>query len=655
VIDSGIKTHCYDFGKFRLDVTNHLLTADGGHVPITQKSLDILRYLVENRERILRKKEILDEVWAESFVEEANLAQHIYMVRKALRDAGCAEEIIETVPKLGYRFTAPVRERYIETGSDPEPADFALVSAAIHASPAFEAPRQPVADIAADPGGKMRVPVLLFPAIALIASVFAAFFAIYLFSGPARDGSGAIRSISVLPFKQIGGRQDEKLSVGLADTLISRLGSSAGLSVTPTSAVAGYLNGQPVEAGRELGVDAVLTGTVQRDGDRVRINVQLVDVATGRPVWAEKFDTEFSDVFSLQDRVSEELVSKLAGKLNMEPSSAEPETASLNGEAVAEYRKGVYFWKKRTGDNLGKAIGHFKSAIEIEPGFADAEAMLADAYSLAAIYGLKPGTPGEFIEKAKVCAGKAIETDPRTSHAYSALAVVAQYEKDATRAAALLRKAIELDENNAVAHLRMSWIHALEDNLDSAIGEMRLAQKADPESQVINLNLARLLRLNRQADEALAFGQKAAELDPGMMGTRVMLAEIYEQKGMLDKSIEELRSVPETAPEQKTARLLMSRVLAKKGNKAQARKLLRDATKSESVDAPAYEVAAVLATLGEETEAVRELKRGDEASLIHFLHVKYDYNLDPLRDSPDFQGLVSQSKKKFLNAYDGNG
>ncbi|REJ77633.1 MAG: hypothetical protein DWQ47_14775 [Acidobacteria bacterium] len=660
MIKSATRTHYYDFGSFRLDVSNRLLLRNGEHVPLTQKSFEILCFLVRNRNRMLKKQEILDEVWSDSYVEEANLAQHIYMVRRALKNNGCTTEFIETIPKYGYRFSGEVSESFADLPVTPEENGLARTNGA-RASVSDDQKQQNF--LAPDPPPKkthkpFRKWFIAGTALsALLLAVAIAAWGFNLYSSTAStDRLSSIRSISVLPFEQIGGEKDEKLSLGLADTLISRLGNQNVVSISPTSTIAKFAGGgsSPVEIGSELGVDAILTGTIQKDGERVRINVQLISVADRSPVWADRIDTELSDIFELQDVVSNEVASKLTSRLAGDVIPEEPTLVRNDPVAVQAFTKGIYFWSKRSASNLKEAIKLFGEAVQKDPTFSAAHAMLADSYALAAIYEVDSIEPKEAIAKGKMHAEKAIALDARTSEAYSALAVIAQYERDAERAFSLLEKAIEYDGNNAAARMRLAWMHAVDEDLEAAIREMKLAQRADPHSQVINLNLARLLRLNRQTDEALEFGKRAVELDPSMMWTRVILAEIYEQKGMLDKSIEELQAVPKSAPEQKTARLLISRVLAKQGNKDEARKILKDMTKSGPVEAPAYEIASVYALLGDSQEAFKELQNAEEDSLIHFLHIKYDYNLDPLRDNPRFNGIVTQTKKNFIEGYDKN-
>ncbi len=673
MIKSVTKFHYVDFGIFRLDLTNRELLKDGEHIALTQKSFEILDFLIQHRGRMLKKEEILDAVWAENYVEEANLAQHIYMVRKVLKDNGDDFTYIETIPKYGYRFVGEITESTVDS-SDLQKK---LSTNGIHlhsngfdtngsngSSNGFHKESSEVlTEVNTTPSERIRPKrSLLFPNIifAIIFSIiiFTFIFFAYFTVSDKQTNLSNIKSISVLPFKQIGGaNKDEKLGLGLADTLISHLSNQDQISILPTTTIANISENDKenlIELGEKLNVDAILTGTIQRENGFVRINVQLISVRDKVSLWTDKFDAEFSDIFSLQDKVSEQLAQKLSIKLNDSPQFSWNNQYTKNIEAFQQFTLGLSYWNNRTNENLPKAIEHFEKAIAKDDKFAAAYAHLADSYSLVGYYHLENiMPPKDACEQAKIMANKALELNPNLSEAYTALAMVSLYEDKPDDAINLYRKAINIKPDNATAHLRLAWLLTTKDNLDEAINEMRLAQKAEPQSSIINTNLARLLSLNRQTDEALNYCKKAIEIDPSQLITKVILAEIYEQKGLFDKSIKELKSVPENTPEEKTAKILLSRVYAKKGEKTEARKILKDLAKSEdSEESPSYEVATVYAHLGEKDEAVNKLKKAKEDSWLYFLHLKYDYNIDSLRDTPEYPKILSQSKDKAIKAND---
>lgn len=529
MIKSATKMQYFEFGIFRLDTANRELLKDGEHIALTQKSFEILQFLINNRGKMLKKDEILDAVWTENYVEEANLAQHIYMIRKVLKDCGDETIYIETVPKYGYRFIGEVSESCVNADKLHQNG-FNSNGQNGNGHQKFDVKIEQSKEVNQPPSPKH---FLTFPKFALAILCGLLIFMLGLlwyFSTPKTPTNiSKLKSISILPFKQIGEQKDEKLGLGLADTLISRLSNQNQISILPTTTIANISEEEAenlIEVGKNLNVDAILTGTIQREKGFVRVNVQLISVQDGVPLWTDKFDAKFSDIFSLQDKVSEQLAQKLSITL-----------------------------KK----------------------------------------------PSEIV----------------------------------------LAKNVEA-------------ILSTQDNLDEAIKEMRLAQKANPQSPTINTNLARLLRLNHQTDEALDYCQKAIEIAPTEVGAKVILAEIYEQKGLFEQSIKELQSVPKDAPEEQTAQILLSRVYAKKGEKIEARKILNDFAHSESEkETPTYEVATAYAHLGEKKEAVEKLKEAkDDDSLLYFLHLKYDYNIDPLRNSPEYSKILSQSKSKLLKATD---
>jgi DNA-binding winged helix-turn-helix (wHTH) protein/TolB-like protein/Tfp pilus assembly protein PilF len=672
MIKSVTKVKYLNFGIFSLDVANRELLKDGEHIALTQKSFDILYFLIQNRGKMLKKDEILNVVWTDNFVEEATLAQHIYMIRKVLKDNGDSFNYIETIPKYGYRFIGEIRENstssaplYKIVPTDQSPSQLNGFNSGSVNKPdktISKRPEEYISERTNPPSpafSKMHsllIPNIIFATI-LTAILFTFIYLAYFAVADKTTDISNIKSISILPFKQIGADKDEKLSLGLADTLISRLGNQNEISISPTASIANFANednNDLKELGKKLNVDAILTGTIQKENDSVRVNVQLVSVRENTPLWSDKFDVKFSNVFSLQDEVSEKLAQKLSLELNDNPQNITNVAYSINAKASEEYEKGLLLWENRSNQNLPKVIEHLEKAIALDSEFALAYSHLADAYSLVGFYKLEDYMPSKIaLEKAKSMAAKALELNPASSEAHTALALTALSENDPDKAVKLYKKAISLKPGNATAHLRLAWILTTNDSLDDAINEMRLAQKAQPQSPIINTNLARLLRLNRQTDEALAYCKKAVEIAPTNTRARVILAEIYEQKGLLDKSIQELKAVPKDAPEEETAKLLLSRVYAKKGQKTEARQMLRDVAGGKGkAAAPSYEVATIYAHLGEKDEAVKELQKAKEDSLLYFLHIKYDYNVDSLRNSPEYSKILSKSKDKFDKAND---
>lgn len=335
------KTKCYEFDDFRLDTVNRQLLENGRPVSLTRKSYELLLCLVENSGRIIRKEELLDALWEGEFVEEANLTQHVYLLRKALRQKERDRSYIETIPKNGYRFQADVRlvpdvetdvvetelpaaDRAAETvphrWSEDHSTDDGTGSARLFADEPLRLP---------DPHTRPKVFNGTYKAVFLISLLLVPAIVLLYFNVPpvGSRSSGAGRELAVLPFRQITGEKDVKLGIGLTDVLIARLSGVEGLNVRPTSFILRYRDGEmndPVSVGRELEVEYVLVGVVQREEDMVRVSVQLFDVGRKRQVWTQTFDETDRDMFKLQDRISDRIVRTMS----MKPEKGRPETSN---------------------------------------------------------------------------------------------------------------------------------------------------------------------------------------------------------------------------------------------------------------------------------------------------------------------------------------
>lgn len=659
----------YDFGNYRLDIANRELLLAGRHLALTQKCFEILLYLIENRDRVVKKEEILSAVWAENFVEEANLAQHIYMIRKVFKEEWGEEtpleNPIETVPKHGYRFVFEVEEiseaklagdRLIyqtETGFGIFPHDVV--------SPQTGGGRLPEKDLIKDPSipPSPRKGLNLFSA----ASVALLFLVLFSFTGYKFYGSYAeppensdFESLAILPFQQIGETENEKLGLGIADTLISKLSSQKDFSVSPTSSIIRYIDRtdlSPVEIGEKLNADFVLTGTIQRDRENVRVNVQLIDVRRKSSRWSDKFDADFADMFALQDKIYEQVASRLSIKSNKFSETIAEFNHTENFEAYQAYTMGLFHWDKRTDESLLRAADYFEKAIEKDSRYALARALLADTYSLLAFVNPNNSRKERYIEKAKKEGSRALALNPKSSEAVTALALIALYEKKPERAFYLYRKAIEINPHNATARQRYAWMLTYKNDLEEAIEEMKFAQKAQPHSHLLNANLAYFLYLDKKPEEALRFCQRAIEIAPALPENRIMLAKIYEQMGAHEKAIRELEKTSREAKFKKESLTILSRIHAKKGDKTKALKTLEEASKKPDEADLDYETATAYLYLGNKNQAVKILTDANEENLEILAKVAHDYNLDPFRVLPEFDRIISKIQNRQPEDKDG--
>jgi TolB-like protein/DNA-binding winged helix-turn-helix (wHTH) protein len=380
--------HLYEFGDFRLDTAKRLLQRlDGTTVPVTPRVFETLLYMVEHHDIVLDKERLMEAVWPDSIVEENNLSQNISTLRRIFGETPGSHSYIVTVPGRGYRFVAEVSDR-TDNGSAAAKAEQGTApTLAENRTEAVTAKgRQQSPD---KTGGPLMLAVL---GVIVLAAVFLA-------RGPSigwlkkhRVGNTApttspetitntVRSIAVLPFESLGqDTNDELLGLGMADAVIGRMSSLKQLVVLPTSAVSKYKGPakDPLAAGRTLGVDAILSGTIQRSGEQVRATVQLVHVASGRTVWSEKFDQTFTDIFGIQDSISDNVARSLALDLTTNQQKQLGKHYTTSAAAYDAYLMGLYFWNKRSKEGLEKAIDYFGRAVEKDANFALAYALMAD-------------------------------------------------------------------------------------------------------------------------------------------------------------------------------------------------------------------------------------------------------------------------------------
>lgn len=667
------KIHCFEFGEYRLDITNNQLLKNNIPVSITQKSFEILLFLIENKGLVLKKEELLDSLWEGNFVEESTLTQHIYMLRKALKEKGDESGYIETIPKIGYRFVGEVEEVFYEnprtqiavnhvypdltesfsTSINDEIVHFKSLTESGKISAYVEEKTKTTA--AAAPRSKKSFPAknYIILAIAAIFGIALLTYSLYesnVFSSasPEQNREQQIKSIAVLPFNIIGEAKDEKLGLGMADVLISKLGNLEGISVRPTSSIIRFSedeNQDLFEIGRKLNVDAILVGTVQRENDLIRVNVQLYRISDHSQIATEKFDEKYSNIFSIQDRISDKIAGKLFLKKNQNENSPIYLKYTDNIEAYQAYSMGLFHWNKRTQENLEKAVGYFQTAVEKDPNFAYAYAYLADSYALIGYYRMDTMPSDQAFSKGREMAQKALELDANCSEAMTALSTIFSMQGEPEEASKMLTRALEVNPNNSMARVRLAWSFVYQGKLEKSIEEMKTAQSLDPLSLTTNLALAQLLYLARRPDESIIYSRRAMEIDPNSMDARLWLADAFEQKRMFKEAAAEIGKVLSVRENDNRSMLSLSRIYAKEKKIDESKKLLEKAAETNvSVETP-YLLALDYISLGKTNEAIKMLEKYKSETNGSYPHLKHDYQLDPIRDHPEFQKLLPPSDR----------
>jgi TolB-like protein/Flp pilus assembly protein TadD len=490
-------------------------------------------------------------------------------------------------------------------------------------------------------------PFLAIAILLLLFGLIAASTAIYYirFQKPQTTGT-VVKSIAVLPFKPIGEKIDkEKLGLGMADAIITQLSRLQQIEVRPTSAVFRYTD-QPstnsVATGKELGVDAILEGTVQQEGGRVRVSVQLIQVSNENSLWTETFNENISDIFAFQDLISRKVVTALSLRLTPQQERILAEVGTTNQAAFQDYQMGIYFWNRRTKEDLQKAVEYFQQAIQHDPKYAEAYAGLADSYSMLAFYGF--ANVGEMNEKARVAAEKALAVNESLGVAYSALANTEIINNNFSKAKELLERAIVLSPYNASTHQRYGFVLLVLGRLDESVREMRLAQKYDPLSPAINKALCNVLISKRIFSEAVEYCERAVDLSPDTPGNRPSLAFAYFYNGRFDDAINQINLEIKSGGTPNAVKGSLAYFYVKSGRAAEAKKIYEQ-LKPEIKNDPwvAIDLAVVGFALGEKDESFGYFKKVIEINNLNpstRIIFAFDPVLDEIKADPRFASII---------------
>jgi DNA-binding winged helix-turn-helix (wHTH) protein/TolB-like protein/Tfp pilus assembly protein PilF len=633
----------YEFGRFRVKSDERVLLRGEDLVPLTPKAFDILLTLLENDGRIVNKDDLMKKVWPNTFVEEGNLTQNVSLLRKALGESANGPQFIETVPRRGYRFVAPVN-RVAENGQDHVIENAAKLPTQLPTNAQQTQPSSKVRSIS-DSGPWTSLSRRL-PAVALtLALVLAAVAGVAYLSARNKAGASpnAIQSIAVLPFVDDSVDGDaEFLDDEIAASLVNSLTKLPKLRVVPRSVMVTYKgrNVDPREVGQELNVRAVVTGRVHRRGDTISIQADLIDLDSVSQIWGQHYERRLSDILLVQEEISRDIFENLRLKLNVE------EQKQL--EAYRLYLKGRNAWNKRTREGMQQGIDFFQQAINADPNYAAAYAGLADCYNMQVIYGVD--SPRDGFPKAKAAAVKALEMDETLAEAHTSLAFIKfRWDRDRVEAEREFLLAIKHKATYAPAHQwYSSYLVALE-RFDEAIAEAKRTAELEPLSFTGSSHLGWILYLAGRNDEAIAQCTKILNLDPNSFPARRYLGLAYEQKGMYAQAIDEFQKGVKISGSPLMLALL-GHAYAVSGKTKEARQVLSDLHDlSESREAESrryvspYTVAAIHAGLGDKDQAFKWLEQANEERDVWLMNLKVDPVFAKLRSDKRFQDLLTRA------------
>jgi TolB-like protein/DNA-binding winged helix-turn-helix (wHTH) protein/Tfp pilus assembly protein PilF len=622
----------YEFGPFRLDPRQRLLLRDDKPIPLQPKAFETLLVLVRNSEKLVSKDELLSAVWSDTFVEESNLTQNIFVLRKALGAEDDGRRYIVTVPGRGYRFA----EKVVTIPEQEEPAPGSTLIA--HLAPNG-------ASGAALPLRESRFGWLVgLVGLAVMVLAFVGFLTWRRFHPKNLPASGKVM-LAVLPFQNLtGDPEQEYFADGLTEEMIMQLGRlrPEQLGVIARTSVMGYKHSDKHldQIGRELSVQYVLEGSFRRAGDHLRITAQLIRVKDQSHLWARDYDRRPEDVVTVQDDVAMDVAREIKLRLTPQQQTDLARARPLDPDAYEAYLKGRYFWNKRTEEGFKKAVDYFNQAIAKDPNYAEAYAGLADTYVLLGGYGFMP--QDEAMSKAKAAAQKALGINDQLAEAYTSLGVIAEmYEWNWPETEKNFKRAIELDPNYSVAHefYGDGYLSLIGKN-EEGIEEIRKAHELDPLSPIIATDLAKRLSLEKKYAEAVAEFKNILDVDPDFVQAQYYLAETYEQMGLYPEAISELKKIkswedlPFTLEE-------LGYIYARQGKRQEALQMIAELQQRSThhyID-PAS-VARIYIALGDKDSAFVWLQKAYDKHSPHILSIDVDSAYDPLRSDPRFQDLV---------------
>jgi serine/threonine-protein kinase len=484
-----------------------------------------------------------------------------------------------------------------------------------------------------------------FRRVALIALILIAILGagIYVWNARQTSQPDAIKSIAVLPFKPLVAEQrDEILEVGMADTLITKLSSLKQLVVRPLTSVRKYTDPQQdaLAAGRELQVETILDGSLQRVGDQLRVTVRLLNVKEGGVLWADTFDaTEMSsDLFAVQDSISARLAYALSLKLSSEGERQLAKRYTANPEAYQLYAQGRACWS--TFHRAKDSLKFFHAALEKDPSYALAYAGLANAYTIMGVYG--PLTPQEAYPQAREAALKALRLDDNLAAAHVSLGAVKILDDwDWPGAGRELQRAIELEPNNVDAHNLYSYYLQAIGRADAAIEAMRRAHEIDPVWHIPAGDLAYSFIFARRYDEAIQFAQEYLKLNPEYSYMVNVLGRAYELKGMMEQAIATFQQSLALRPNSRYAQYSLGCIYAKLGRKREAFAIIQELQNDHSqwIDKPVY-VAAIYAALDDKDQAFVWLEKAFQEHYPRMFSLRLDPSFDSLRSDERFKAFL---------------
>ena len=458
------------------------------------------------------------------------------------------------------------------------------------------------------------------------------------------------KSIAVLPFENLSRDPDNAyFAEGIQDEILTRLSKIADLKVISRTSTQHYKSAPEnlPEIGRQLRVAYLVEGSVQKSGDTIRVNVQLLKAADDSHLWADTYDRKLTDIFAVESEIAKRIADTLQAKLSSDAKHVLASQPTENPEAHELYLKGRYFWNRRTGENLQKAADYFQQAIEKDPSYALAYSGLADCHVLLPLYPGQGSNPRDQLPKALQAARKAVKLDETLAEAHASLARALASDLQLSAAMSEFNRAIELNPNYATAHQWFGECLQSQGRVEDAVTQLKRARELDPLSLINNSLLGFALDTIGKSDEAIEQLRRTIEIDPNFAHAHEYLGNVLEHKNQIEEALVEYETAARLSATEPNILAQLARAYFLVGRKAAAQELW-DKLKSlsERQYVPAYSLALVQCAFGDKDEAIRLLEKSyedhapfDSGDLGWIL---IDHRLDPLRSDPRFKKLIAR-------------
>ncbi|MBA2379357.1 MAG: winged helix-turn-helix domain-containing protein [Blastocatellia bacterium] len=621
----------FAFDGFRLDASRRVFTDENGEsLPIMPKAFEILLHLVRRAGEVVEKEELLAAVWPDTIVEENNLTQNISALRRLLGEKHRENRFISTIPGRGYKFVAQVTEvagqRADEVTGVPQD---------VGDDDTRDAPRDEL------PKGRFK-PIYAAIAGLVILVTFVAYNWPFGWTG---ENTTPIRSVAVLPFTITDPNPEtEYLSDGIAESVINSLSRLNELRVISRNSTFRFRDTQVDSAaiGKQLGVEAIVTGEIRQVGEEIVINVRLIRTRDDAQIWGNQYIKRPVDLILIQGEIAQAVAQNLKLRLSQTDSRMLGKKETENPEAWELYHRGRFHVFKLTPDEVEKGLKYFREAIEIDPNYSLAYTGIGDAYRSLTLSVEMP--PREYLGLSRAALLKAIELDESLSEGHSGLGMTYFWgDWEWNQAERRYIRALELNPNNAMAHLFYAHLHSNLGRHDEALARVKISRELDPVFPFGNALEGQFLLHAGRVDEALDRLEKTIEVAPNFWMPYLFSSAAYIEKADYENAVRAARRASELSPAQTTSLAFEAFALAKAERRGEAEAILNMLLKrSAERFVPPYHIALVYHGLGDDDRTFLWLNKGFELRDPKMTFLKVDPKWKELRGDPRYMALLQQ-------------